>query len=831
MDSLKKDFGYAARTLRKNPGFAITAMLTIALGIGATTAIFSVVNAVLLRPLPYANAERLVLVWGDMRNRGVSDFPFPPGDYPDLKEQGTLFEDFAAVATFRTPLTGDNGEPEQIRVAGVTANIFKLLGARVVLGRDFIESDATPQPNPPQQQGAPAAAPQPPAPPPPPAMTILSNEFWRRRYGADPSIVGKTIDVGGNPSEVVGVLEPGVELLFPPGTNIERRPDMWSALRVDFVGGSRINVFLRVIGRLKPGVTVGQAQRQMDRLAADLRERFPVKKTAGLYIRVEPMHRDLVQDVRPAILALMGAVTFVLLIACANVANLLLVRASRRERDLAVRSALGASGSRLVRQMLSESLLISLGGALLGLFLTWAGIRLLTAIAPDNLPRIDAVNIDPRVLGFTIAAALIAAAVFGVVPAFRASRPDVMQILRSAGRTGGLGAGAFVRNSVVTAEVALSFILLIGCGLMLRSFIALQNASPGYETSNLLTFIATARSNEAPQRQVFMQQLKERLSALPGVQSVTAVNPLPLSGGIGNARWGTEEALADPGKFRQADTHIVLPGYFETMRTRLIAGRDFTADDNRDSVNRVIIDRLVAAQAFGKESPIGKRLLTRVRTQEPEWYEVIGVVDHQRNETLATDSREAMYFADGYFFHGAANRWVVRTSGDPSRLAAAVRAEVQRLDPLVPVAELQPMTVFVDRAMAPTRFALVLITVFGAIAAALAAIGLYGVLSTAVRQRTAEIGVRMVFGAQKSSIFQLVIGHGLKLTAAGIVVGLIGAFMVTRVMRGMLVGVAPTDPLTFAAMAVLFLAIAAVACWIPARRAAGLDPTVALREE
>jgi putative ABC transport system permease protein len=830
MDSLKQDLGYATRTLRKNPGFAITAMLTIALGIGATTAIFSVVNAVLLRPLPYANAERLVLVWGDMRNRGVTDFPFPPGDYPDLKEQGTLFEDFAAVVTARQPLTGDDGEPEQIRGAGATTNIFRLLGARVMLGRDFVEADAAPQENP-VQQGAPPAAQQQPPPAPLPGMTILSHEFWQRRYGGDPSIVGKSITIGGNRSEVIGVLEPGVELLFPPGTNIERRPDAWTAMRLDFAGGSRINVFLRVIGRLEPGVTVAQAQAQMDRLAADLRERFPIKNTAGLHIRVEPMQQDLVQDVRPAILALMGAVTFVLLIACANVANLLLVRASRRERELAVRSALGASGSRLVRQMLAESLLIAAGGAALGLFLAWAGIRLLSAIAPATLPRIDGVTIDPVVLGFTALAALLAAAAFGVIPAVRASRPDVMQILRSSGRTGALGAGALLRNSVVTAEVALSFILLIGCGLMLRSFIALQNSNPGFDPDNVLTFTANARGEEAEQRRVFMSQMRERLTALPGVEAVTAANPLPLGDGVANARWGKEDALSDPGKFQQADVHIVLPGYFEAMRTRIIAGRDFTADDNRDSVNRVIVDRLVAAKAFPGESPIGKRLLVRVRTQEPEWYEVIGVVDHQRNVTLAEDSREAMFFADGYFFHGAANRWVVRTSADPSRVAGAVRAEVQRIDALVPVAELQPMSAFVDRAMAPTRFALVLITVFGVIAAALAAIGLYGVLSTAVRQRTAEIGVRMVFGAQKSSIFRLVIGHGLKLTAAGVAVGLLGAFMVTRVMRGMLVGVAPTDPLTFAAMAALFLAIAAVACFLPARRAAGLDPTAALREE
>ena len=831
MDMPHNDIGYAARTLRKSPGFAIIAMATLALGIGATSAIFSVVNAVLLRPLPYDDPGRLVLVWGDMRNRNVTDFPFPPGDYADLKEQGTMFEDVAAVVTGRQPLTGADGEPEQVRVAGATTNLFNVLGARVVLGRNFVEADGTPQPNAPDDGNAPAGQ-QAPAAPPLPAISILSHEFWQRRYGGDRSIVGRTIQVGGQSAQVVGVLEPGVELLFPPGTNVERSPDVWTAMRVDFAGGSRINVFLRVMARLKPGVTVEQAQAQMDRLAADLRERFPIKQTAGLHIRLEPMQKDLVEDVRPAILALMGAVTFVLLIACANVANLLLVRASRRERELAVRAALGGSRMRLVRQMLAESLLIAGGGALLGIALAWTGIRILLAMAPETLPRIDAVSIDPAVLGFTAAAAVVAAAAFGIIPAIRASRPDIMQVLRTSGRTGALGAGALLRSGVVMAEVALSFILLIACGLMLRSFAALQRANPGYDPGNLLTFVAQKPGLQQPeQRRAYMQQVRERLQALPGVQSVAAGFPTPLDGQVANARWGTEEAVTDAGKFQQSQVHIVLPGYFETMRTRLLAGRDFTDADSRVDANVVVIDRLVAAKAFPNEDAVGKRLLIRARTNEPEWYEVIGVVDHQRNTSLSADSREAIFFADGYFGHGAAGRWLVRTTGDPARTAPVVRAEIKRMDPQISVAEMQPMRAFVDRATASTRFALALIGIFAVVAVVLAAVGLYGVLATAVRQRTAEIGVRMVFGAPKASIYQLVVGQGMRLTLAGVVLGLIGAFAVTRVMRSMLVGVAPTDPATFAAIVPLFFVIAAIACWIPARRAAALDPAVALREE
>ena len=827
-----KDVVYAIRTLRRSPGFALTAIATIALGIGATTAIFSVVNAILLRPLPYEDPSRLVLIWGDMRNRGVTDFPFPPADYADLKQQGTMFQDIAAVATGRQPLTGDDGEPEQIRVANATTNLFSLLGVRVVAGRNFTEADGTPQPAPPQPGPGVDELAGPPPVPPLPAIVILSHDFWQRRYGGDRSIIGKFIQIGGQRAEVVGVLEPGVKLLFPPDTNIEPNPDAWVALRVDFVGGSRINVFLRVIGRLKPGVTIDQAQAQVDRLAIDLRQQFPIKETSGLHFRVEPMQEDLVAGVRPAILALMGAVTFVLLIACANVANLLLVRVSRRERELAVRAALGGSKATLIRQMLMESLVIAAAGAVLGTALAWAGIRILLAMAPDTLPRTDAVALDPLVLAFTAVAALLAAMAFGVIPALRASRPDLMQVLRSSGRTGALGSGAKVRNSVVMAEVALSFILLVGCGLMVRSFIALSQANPGFDAGGVLTFVM---QNPQPQglegRRAFIRTTRERFAALPGVTDVTAGFPLPLDGVTANLRWGTEKALTDASAFQQADLHITLPGYFAAMRTPIIAGRDFTEEDSRPDANRVIIDRIAAAKAFGAEPAVGKRLLIRVRTNEPEWYEVIGVVEHQRNITPAADSREGMFFVDGYFGHGAVNRWALRTTGDPSSLVPAVRAEVNRIDPQIPLGEVQPMQAFVDQAMAPTRFALALISVFATIAGVLAAVGLYGVLSTAVRQRTAEIGVRIVFGAPTSSIFRLVIGQGLRLTAIGVGLGLVGAFFITRVMESMLVGVTPTDPVTFAAIAALFVLIAAAACWLPARRAAGLDPAAALREE
>jgi putative ABC transport system permease protein len=629
----------------------------------------------------------------------------------------------------------------------------------------------------------------------------------------------------------VGVLAPGAELLFPPTTNVERWPDVWIALRLNFEGASRINVFLRLIGRLKPGVTVTQAQSQMDGIAADLRKRFPIKETAGLHFRLEPMQQDLVADVRPAILALMGAVIFVLLISCANVANLLLVRAARRERELALRSALGGTRWRLVRQMLTESLVLAVGGGVLGLGLAWLGIRLLASMGPASLPRLDAVAIDPLVLVFSAGASLAAAVIFGVVPALRASRPNAIEALRPTGRASGGRAGRWLRDSVVMVEVALSFVLLIGSGLMFRSFLALVRTDPGYDPAGILTFSVPTPRGPAQQRAAFIQTLHDRLAGLPGVQAVTAATPLPLDGLLANARWGTEAAVADPTRFQQANLHMVLPGYFEALRTRLLSGRVFTAADNDSSVMSLIVDDRLAAKAFPGRQAVGQRLYVRARGNEPEWYDIIGVVAHQRHVSLTSDGPEAIFLTDGHMGSGAVNRWAVRTAGNPTALAGPIRAVVTALDPLLPVSEVQPMTALVDKAMAPTRFALVLIGIFAAIAGVLAVVGLYGVLSSSVSQRTAEIGVRVALGAPRSSILQLVIGQGLRLSGVGIGLGLVGAFALTRVINTMLVGVKATDPLTFGSMVVIFFGIAWFACWVPARRAAGLDPTVALRED
>jgi predicted permease len=827
------DLSYAFRTLRKSPIFAITVVFTIALAIGASTAIFSVTNGVLLRQLPYKDPERLVLARGDLQRRNVKDFPLSNADFLDLRNGAkNNFEDFAAFNTGRVTLPGLDGTPERVRIAGVSTNFFKMMGGSIIAGRDFEDSDGTPQPAPP---AAPAGnAPAADAPPRLPTMAILSNEYFQQRFGGDRSVIGKPLPVAaafGPPPIIIGVLAPGFELLLPPQADVEQFPSLWIAARIPYDVANRNNVQWRVIGRLKPGVNINQAQAEAETVAQKIRDENTISKTAGQFFQLVPMKQHLVDEVRPAILALMGAVIFLLLIACANVANLMLVRAASRERELAVRAALGAGWWQLVRQTLAEAIVIAALGTILGVGLAYLGIHQLSVIAPENLPRLNAIRIDSQVLAFSVLAGLLSAVLFGVIPALRTAKPNLMDILRTSGRSGALGA-AGLRNAVVVVEVALAFVLLIGSGLMFRTFLAIQRVNLGFDPRGLLTFQLLGNVGETPQeRDNFKRQLREQLAAIPGVKSVTASFPLPLAGGFSPVRWGGAEAQGDPSKFQAADLQIVLPGYFEAMGTKLIAGRTFTQEDSTPDRNMLIIDQALAAKAFPNESAVGKRILFRVRTPEAQWGEIIGVVAHQRNTSLVEPGREQLYVTDGYVNHQAASWWALRTDGDPAALAGAVREVVRRARAEMFINEMQPMDTLVVQAQAQTRFSLLLIGVFSTIAALLAGVGLYGVLATSVRQRTAEIGVRMALGAAPSRIFRLMVGKGLYLSAIGIAIGLLGAFALTRVLASMLVEVKPTDPVTFVSVALLFLFIAAMASWLPAHRAAGLDPTTALRNE
>ena len=824
------DLAFAGRTLRKSPVFALTTALTIALGVGASTAIFSVTNAVLLRPLPYQNPDQLVIMPTDMRNRGVKDFPFSNANFIDFRE-GTKneFQGLAGVFTFPLTLTGEDGMPEQVHAGVVTTNYFRLVGATIPFGRDFSEEDGQPQP-PPPAPGTQSATP----PPRLPVMAVISYEYFQRSFGSNPGVIGQSLNKGKPFSpQIVGVLAPRFQIYFPPSADLEAAPDIWLANRLGYDAAQRNNVSMRVIGRLKPGITIARAQSAADQVAAEARKNFPIENTAGYAIRVEPMRQHLVSEVRPAILALMGSVIFLLLIACANVANLLLVRASLRERELAIRSTVGASWWDLARQILSESLLLATIGAIGGLGIAWFGIHELLAIAPAQLPRLDTIRIDSAVLVFTIVSSLVAAAIFSLAPGWRAARPDVMIVLRGTSRSEGLAGGGLSRMFVVGIEVALAYVLLIGSGLMVRSFLELQRIDPGFNPHGLLTFqIQSDRFFPTPQeRAVATRQLEERLRTIPGVQSVTAATPFPLTGGFSPIRWGTEEALADASKFKAADPIIVLPGYFETMRTSLLDGRTFTDDDNQPGLTYVVVDKILADRAYPNQSAVGKRILIRIQTPEPVWVEIIGVVAHERGVSLSEPGREQVYFPDAYIGSGATDHWALRTGNDPSKYANDVRAAIKAFDPHMLITDMQSMDIVIEKAQASTRFSLLLIGTFAVIAALLAGVGLYGVLATVVRQRTAEIGIRMALGAQPRNIFQLFVGRGLRLTAIGIAAGLIAAFVLTRGMTTMLVGVKPSDPTTYSAMAGLFFLIATMASWLPASRAASLDPTDALRQE
>jgi putative ABC transport system permease protein len=821
-ENLARDLRQAVRGLLRSRAFAVVAILTIALGVGANTAIFSVVRAVLLRPLPYSDPDRLMLVWAQMLNRNILRFPESPPDLKDMRDQTQLFERLEAALTFGLALTGDDADPAQIQVGGVTPGFLTMLGARPAHGRLFQDEDgiAPPQGTPPQNV--------------PPTMVVLSDQLWRARFGADPGVVGRSIQLDGQRAIVVGVLEPGFALYMPPTAGMSDRIDAWSALRIDFVNAPRNNVFLRVVGRLKPGVTVTQAQTEMKGIAERIKAASPRWQASGYTIDVVPLHQDLTREVRPIVLALLGAVGFVLLIACANVSNLLLVRGSAREREMAVRAALGASRGRLLAQVLVESLVLALLGAALGILFASAGIRLLLALQPGDLPRIATVQIDGGVLAYTAAATLSAVLIFGLLPALQTVRPDLSRSLKERSVSAGTRRQGLLRGGVVVLEVALSLVLLIGAGLMLRSFAALRNVDPGFDTENVLTFgvpLGFTRYTTTLQRWQFGRELRAQIAALPGVQFVSAANPLPLAGQTFNGPYGPIEAVNDPTLVRQADIRVIAPGYFETMGTRLLQGRTFTEADMADSTEAVIVDRVLAEKLWPGESAVGKQIALRFWTADMIRVPVIGVVEHQRNGSLATEGRETLYYPDRLIGGWNTLSYVVRTTGDPMRAVAPIRQRLAALDSLLPMSDVRTMQSYVDEAMGGTRFALVSIGVFGVTALVLAFVGLYGVLAYAVRLRTAEIGVRMAFGAERSTILRMVVGQGLRLAAAGTVAGLLAARLLTRVLQSQLVGVAPTDSFTFLSVAAGFLAMAALACAVPALRATRVDPLVALREE
>ncbi len=820
MPTLWHDLRYAWRQLLRSPGFTAVAVLTLALGIGANTAIFSVVRVILLEPLPYADPERLVLVWNRLEKTNFLKAPVSSPDFLDYRRETRLFEGLAATDNVSEDALSGDFAPEQIRMASVTANFFSLLGAEPLLGRLFEPQDETPIPTLFQNPNATL----------PSSALVLSHELWTRRYGGDPGVLGRSLKVDGRPMTIVGVLQPGFELLMPPDAGMPTDIDAWTPLRFDLASGSRDNQWMRVIGRLAPGVTVAQAQAEMDALAARQREQFQYHENVGLGITVVPMHRDLVGQVRPILLALLGAVGFVLLIACSNVANLLLARATARGREMAVRTALGASGGRLFRQMLTESVLLAGLGATAGLALAWAGIRLLVFLKPSNLPRLPEIGIDGTVLGFTLVIATLAALIFGIAPAIGALSAVPAESLRD---RGGDGLGSLrARNALVVAEVALSLVLLIGAGLMLRSFAGLARVHPGFDPRGVLTYSLSLPAPSYQTQEVrtrFISRMEDQVAGLPGVRAVGAVFPVPLGGRFWTGPYGGPGDPEESWTKNEANFRVATPGYFAAMGTRILAGRALTSDDNEAKRLVAVVDRTLAAKLFGGRNAVGEQLGVDIFGNKQR-LEIVGVVEPIRHDDLTRVGRETIYFPH-HLFPWPSMTVAVRSSGDPNLLLAPIRQAVKGMDSQLPVYNERTLTEAFSLALANTRFTLVLIAVFAGVALLLATVGLYGVIAYAVRQRTREIGIRMALGARQGTILRMVVGRGLRLILAGVAVGVVAAYPLSRTIESLLFGVTPGDPATYAGIAILLVVVALAACYLPAHRATRINPMESIRAE
>ncbi|MFN7944435.1 MAG: ABC transporter permease [Blastocatellia bacterium] len=804
MERLIQDVRYGWRLLVKSPGFTIVAVFTLALGIGANTAIFSVVNSVLFRSLPYPHAERLMTIWENHQARGgpENEFTSPTG-FEDWRDQAASFDQVAAYAGWQPTLTGQN-EPEQLNGAVVSHNVFTLLGVGPQLGRAFS----------PEEDKAGAER-----------VVIIGYGLWQRRFGGDPSLIGRTISLMGEIYTVIGVMPAGFR--FPVISNAE----IWRTIRPTINDGcQRGCLTIRVLARLKPGVTQPQAAAELDAIARRVAAQYP-DTNQGIGATVLPLRELVTGNIRMPLLVMLGAVGLVLLIACANVANLLLARAATREREMAVRAALGAGRWRIIRQLLSESLLLALAGGLFGLLLGYWMVDLLITFSPPGTPRVDEITLDRTATGFTLAVTLLTGVLFGLAPAWQMARADLNQSLRdSRGETASVK-GRRVLNGLVIAETALALMLLVGAGLLMKSFIRLQHVDPGFRPQGVLTaVVALPRSSypDPPQIRAFYRQLLERLGAVPGVENVGAVSSLPL-GNFNTDAGFLIEGRPKPavGQGPTAWYSAASRDYFQAIGIRLRRGRMFTERDHDTAPKTVIISESFARRYFTGEDPLGKR----IGNGRPDgWREIIGVVDDVRHFGLDVDVRPTMYFSDQ---QQPARRMciVLRTAGDPLSLASALRAQVLALDRNLAVSNLQTMEQITSESIAAPRFTLLLIGLFAVLALLLAAAGIYGVMSYAVTQRTHEVGIRLALGAQSGDVLKMVISQGLKLVIGGVLIGLAGALALTKLMKSLLFSVSASDPLTFATVALMLIAVALLACWIPARRATKVDPMIALRCE
>ncbi|HEV2149547.1 MAG TPA: ABC transporter permease [Longimicrobiaceae bacterium] len=798
METLLQDLRYAARMLLRTPGFAAVAVLTLALGIGINTTIFSVVNAILIRPLPHVDTERLVALREESLRDGQGG-SVSPANLADWQAQSASFQDIAAYHDRQVVMRAGRGDPERIEAEAVTVNLFPLLGARPALGRLFLPEEAEPGRN---------------------RVVLLSDHMWRNRFEADPQILGKTVQLNGVAHTVVGVMGP--RFGFP-----DNQP-LWVPIVPSALADQRGERYLRVVGRLRPGVTLEQARAEMGALARRLEEQHP-ETNAGMGVRLIDFDEAWVGEIRPALLVMLAAVGMVLLIACANVAGLFLARAAARRKEIAVRVALGAGRGRLVRQLLTESSLVALMGGALGVLLAHWGLALILASFPFQPPLWMVFDIDANVLLFTLLLSLGTGVLFGLAPALRATRPDLQDTLKDGGRGSTAGARqGRMQGALVVAELALAMVLLVGAMLMVRSFLRLQGVDPGFDTAQVLTLrLVTGgdRYAEPAARMELYRQVVERVKALPGVEGAGTVSFLPLSGMSVTSGLSVEGVDLPADQRPAAEVRGISPDYFRVLRVPLLRGRSLTPEEADGDRPVVVVNRALAERFWPGEDAVGRR----VRVGGP-WLTVVGVAEDVRMGGLDEKPTAQVYVPYSAEARGYASL-LVRTHGDPAAATAAVRRAVHAVDPSVVVDEAFTMREVVHRSLWQRRLFGGLFTSFAAIALLLAVSGVYAVIAYSVSQRTHEFGVRMALGARPGRILGMVVRQGAVLTVIGVGIGALGAFAVTRVMGSLLYGVAPTDPVTFAAVTVILASATVLASWIPARRATRVDPMIAIRAE
>ncbi|MEP7272367.1 MAG: ABC transporter permease [Acidobacteriota bacterium] len=804
-----QDLRYGARMLLKKPGFTIITVLMLALGIGANTSIFSVVNGVLLKPLPYHAPEELIRAFE--RTQGQPKFPMALGNFQDYREQNTTLATLALFTRSDVDLTRDN-IPERLTALGVTGEFFDVLGAQPLLGRAFRRGDELPENN---------------------AVAIFSNSLWQRDFDGDPGIIGKTVNLSGRPFTVVGVMQPGLQHVggdyrsLPHGESV----DVWWPLELRPQAGRGAH-FCNAVGRMKTGVSVAQAEADFNVIASRLAQQYP-RSNEGWGIRIEPLHEELVGSTRTTLWVLLGAVFFVLLIACVNVANLLLARATAREREMAVRSAMGAGRARIVRQLLTEGLLLAGLGGVAGITLAFWAIRALRALGPEQLPRLQSVSIDGRILLFTLALSLVTGILFGLAPALQAGRINLNELLKEGGRSASRGMRLRrLRDALVIVEVALALVLMVGAGLLMRGFWKLQQADPGFSTEGVLTASLTlpgARYREPAKSVAFQEQLLDRLAALPGVQAAGLTSDLPWTGYDENAGFNIEGRTSAPNDGPGGRYHYSSPDYFRAVGIPLIAGRFFTRADRVGAQRVVLINQSLASRYWPGESAVGKRFTFSSQPKEADWFNIVGVVGDVKDFPASASAVPAFYWP---VLQQTTRQLIVAVRANaPSSMADRVRNEVRALDPDLPLADVRTLETISSAAVAGQRFTLWLVGLFALIALVLAAVGIYSVLSYLVAQRTQEIGIRVALGARTSDVLRLVIGQGMTLALGGVALGVVGALCLTGLMQKLLYGLSATDPWTFSAIALLLTVVALVACYLPARRAARVDPMTALRDE